>query len=554
MIAREFSGWSPRGALRKAHPSIRVQPGRGRTLASSAWAKAERQPDAVAFHFEDGSCATYGEIGAEAKALCSGLQQLGLGIGDTLSFQLPNWREAIVVNIAAAALGLVANPLTPIYRGAELRHILRDARSKLIFIPDRYRSIDYAQMLQSLRSDLPDLLHLSVVRGNGGGVGANAGYGALLEMGRRKSPVFPDVEPDWVKLVLYTSGTTGRAKGVLHTHVTMEASTLSGIEAWKLGRGDVMLMPSPVTHITGYGFGLELPFLTDVAVALVDRWDAAQVVPFIDKVGATACIGATPFLKELIDEAERQNNRLASMKLFACGGASVSPDLILRASRSTERLRACRVYGATEVPLVTKGFTGDNELGLASETDGRVVGYEVKVVDAAGRALPTDREGEILVRGASMMIGYTDAEETEKAFDDEGYFRSGDIGVLTEQNAVVVTARLKDLIIRGGENLSPKEIEDALAKHPAIAEAAVVAMPHPRLGEGVCAFVSVRWGAEAPSLMDLADFLEREGLARQKFPERLEYIEDFPRTPSGKIRKDILRDALKKQLVVRLAT
>lgn len=550
MMARQFSGWSPRGALRKTHPSIRLHGGRARTLASSAWAKAERQPDVVAFHFDDGSRATYGEIGAEAMALCSGLQQLGLGIGDTLSFQLPNWRETVVVNIAAAALGLVANPITPIYRGAELRHILRDARSKLIFIPDRYRSIDYAQMLQSLRPDLPDLLHLSVVRGNGGG----ASYAALLEMGRRKPPVFPDVEPDWVKLVLYTSGTTGRAKGVLHTHVTMEASTLSGIDAWKLGRGDVMLMPSPVTHITGYGFGLELPFVSDVAVALVDRWDAVQVVPFIDQVGATACIGATPFLKELIDEAERQNNRLASMKLFACGGASVSPDLILRASRSTAGMRACRVYGATEVPLVTKGFTGDKELGLASETDGRVVGYEVKVVDTAGAVLPTDRAGEILVRGASMMVGYTDADETEKAFDDEGFFRTGDIGVLTEQNAVVVTARLKDLIIRGGENLSPKEIEDALAKHPAIAEAAVVAMPHPRLGEGVCAFVSVHWGAEAPGLMDLADFLEREGLARQKFPERVEYIEDFPRTPSGKIRKDILRDALKKQLVVRMAT
>lgn len=549
MKAREHKSAIPRTIVRKQGTVPGREPGEPVTVAAHAWAKAKAQPDAIAFRFDDGSVLRYGEAAADALALAGAMQQLGLVAGDTISFQLPNWREAVIINLAAAALGIVVNPITPIYRGAELRHILGDAHARWIFIPDRYRSIDYAQMIKTLLPYLPDMTQTVLVRGSGGGA---LDYESLLEKGRRKPPVLPDVDPDTVKLLLYTSGTTGRAKGVLHTHRTMDVGNRTSIDAWRIGSGDVMLMPSPVTHITGYSFGLELPFLSEATVAFIDRWDAAQAVPYIDQVQATACVAATPFLKELIDEAERQSSRLPSMRIFACGGASVSAELILRASQATERMRAIRVYGATEVPLVTKGFLGANELGLAAETDGRVIGYEVKVVDAGNVEVPEGRPGELLIRGPSMMVGYTDAEETEKAIDADGYFKTGDIGLLTADMAIVVTARLKDLIIRGGENLSPKEIEDALMRHPAIAESAVVAMPHPRLGEGVCAFISIRPGTEAPSLMDIADFLEREGLARQKFPERIEYIADFPRTPSGKIRKDVLRDALRQQLVVRV--
>lgn len=546
-VTRDGSGPA---ALDKPRRSAGVATGNpGRTIAQYAADKAQQQPDTVAFRFDDGSSLRFAEVWAEAKVLAASLQQLGLTQGDTLSFQLPNWREAVVINLAAAALGLVVNPITPIYRGAELRHILSDSRSRILFIPDRYRSIDYAQMIRSILPYLPDLTHTVLVRSS---TDTSQTYEELLKAGRGKTPTLPSVDASDTKLLLYTSGTTGRAKGVLHAHGPMDAGNRTSAKAWSMGPEDVMLMPSPVTHITGYSMGLELPFFSESTVAFIDRWDASRAVPFIDEVGATLCVAATPFLKELIDEAERQGSRLPSMRLFACGGASVSPDLIMRAAQATTRMRAVRVYGATEVPLITKGFIGDNELGLAAETDGRVIGYEIKVVDGTGQCVPEGRAGEILVRGPSMMIGYTDKDETAKAVDADGFFRTGDIGMLTSDGAIVITARLKDLIIRGGENLSPKEIEDALMRHPAIAEVAVVSMPHPRLGEGVCAYVAVRSGFEAPTLMDLADFLEREGLARQKFPERVEYIADFPRTPSGKIRKDVLRDALRQPLVVRV--
>jgi non-ribosomal peptide synthetase component E (peptide arylation enzyme) len=292
--------------------------------------------------------------------------------------------------------------------------------------------------------------------------------------------------------------------------------------------------------------------LSGSAAALMERWDPAAAVALIDRVGVTASIGATPFLSELIDEAERAGNRLKTLQIFACGGASVPPSLILRAARVTEQCRAFRVYGATEIPLVSKGFCRPEERILAAETDGRVIGYEVKIVGADGGEVARGRAGEIRARGPAMLRAYTDPAETERALDSDGFFKTGDLGRLTDDNAIVVTGRIKDIIIRGGENLSAVEIEAALEQHPSVREAAVVAMPHPRLGEGVAAFIRTAERCELPSLTEIAEFLDRAGLARQKFPERLEYVDDFPRTASGKIRKHLLREALRRPLVISL--
>jgi acyl-CoA synthetase (AMP-forming)/AMP-acid ligase II len=302
-------------------------------------------------------------------------------------------------------------------------------------------------------------------------------------------------------------------------------------------------MASPVTHITGYLFALELPFHCGAPALMMERWDPNAALELIDGFGLTTAFGATPFLKELLDAAEQTQRRLPSLRLFPCGGASVPPDLIRRAFRATERCRAFRIYGATEVPMVTKGFFEDHERDLAAETDGRVTGYEVKIAGPDGRTPPPGEAGELRVRGPAMFAGYTDADETAKALDEAGFFRTGDLGVLRD-SAIVVTGRLKDLIIRGGENLSPVEIESALERHPAVAEAAVVAAPHPRLGEGVAAFLRAAPGSGELTVQEVATFLEDLGLARQKFPERVEYLPDFPRTASGKVRKDLLREAL----------
>lgn len=521
----------------------------GRTIAELAWRKRERTPDRTAL-FDGDVPVSFGAVVSEAEELAAGLRVLGIKAGETISFQLPNWREAIAINLAAAALGVRINPITPIYRGAELRFILQDARSVLIFIPDVFRSIDYRSMLDELRANLPDLRHVVSVRG---AAEPSANYEWLRERGRAALPFVPaTVAPDAAKLLLYTSGTTGQAKGVLHTHDSLDHSTMSAVDFWELGEGDNMLMASPVSHITGYAFGLELPFQSGAVVTLMERWDPALAISLIDRHAVTMSIGATPFLTELIDEALRTGHRLPSLRMFACGGAAVTSELILRTAKATERCNAFRVYGATEIPLVTKGFCEPSERILAAETDGRVVGYEIKVVDPEGNALDRNMIGEIRARGPAMLHGYTDPAAFAHAVDEQGYFRTGDLGLLTDSDAIIITGRLKDIIIRGGENLSPFEIESALEHHPAVREAAVVAMPHPRLGEGVAAFIRTEEGAELPSLTELAEFLENVGLARQKFPERLEYIDDFPRTASGKIRKDQLREALRRPLVITL--
>jgi acyl-CoA synthetase (AMP-forming)/AMP-acid ligase II len=522
-----------------------------RTIATLAWEKAKNRPSEIAFH-EGGTNITYAAITNEAEALAAGLRSLGIQAGETISFQLPNWREAIAVNLAAAMLGVRVNPITPIYRGAELRFILQDAQATFLFIPQIFRSIDYARMIDDLRPELPKLRHVIKVRAEDAG---EASYDWLLREGRKHLPFKRlTVDPSAAKLLLYTSGTTGRSKGVLHTHDSIDRGTMSAVDYWDFAKDDVMLMASPVTHITGYAFGLELPFQSNARVVLMDRWDAPRAVRLIQDHQVTASIGATPFLKELIDEAERSGSNLPSLRMFACGGATVPPALILRTARVTAQCNAFRVYGATEIPLVTKGFCKPAERNLAAETDGRVIGYEVRITGADGNQLARGRVGEVRVRGPAMLAGYTDPAETAKAIDEDGFFKTGDLAMLTDDDAIIVTGRLKDIIIRGGENISPVEIEAALEKHPAIQEAAVVAMPHPRLGEGVATFIRTVAGAEMPSLMEITEFLDQAGLARQKFPERLEYIDDFPRTASGKIRKDQLRAAIGRPLILTLGS
>lgn len=519
------------------------------SLADMAWRRARATPDAVAFEFEDGSKATFGDLVEEAEALSCGLQELGLSTGDTISFQLPNWRESVVINIAAAALGLVINPITPIYRGAELRHILADSRARLIFIPETYRSFNYVNLLTALAAEARAPIRVVVVRGAGAGA---LSYAELVRLGRGRSLRLPLARPDAIKMLMYTSGTTGLAKGVLHTHRSAAYATWIRSRLGPSTGRDVMFMPSPVTHATGYLIGLELPFRTGFSVALMDQWKPQMALEMITRCQVTHAAGATIFLRELLDEAERTKNRMPTLRVFGCGGAAVPLELIQRTTTATEQCVAYRSYGSTETPAVA-GYAEDADLKSRSETDGRISGYDVRVVDTAGEIVPAGdagQEGELLIRGPAMFVGYTDPEASAAAFDTDGYFRTGDLGVVTPRREIIVTGRRKDLIIRGGENLSPLEIEEALHRHPAVQEAAVVSMPHVRLGESVCAFLLVRDDAVPPSLIEIVEFLDEIGLARQKFPERIEIVASFPRTSLGKVRKDKLREAVRARPVV----
>ena len=514
---------------------------RNTTIAIEAFKKAQLHPDKVAIFLEDEPDATYGSIAEEALKLIAALHALGLQQGDVISFQLPNWREGAVIDIAAAALGLVVNPIVPIYRDAELRFILSDAASKLIFIPDQHRSIDYVDMISRLRPELPNLETVVTVRAEAEYPGAIR-YEQLTDCEPAAQAGLPSVDPNSVKCRLYTSGTTGFPKAVLHSHNTLIRILDNTSDHSGTNSSDVMIMPSPITHITGYSSGLNLPFIRDGRSALMERWNADKCIDFIHRVGGTMTVGATPFLQELLDAAERRGDSLPSMRVFSCGGAAVPPALVLRAYEVLANCRTVRVYGSTEAPIITLGWLNDAQ--LAATTDGHAYGYEVRIVDENGDEVADGTDGEITARGSGMFLGYADPDQNTEAHTSDGFFHTGDIGRRTAEGAILITDRKKDIIIRGGENISAKEIEDCLHLHPDIKEAAVVSMPHERLGEGVCVFLILHPESARLAQEDIAAFTEAQGLARQKIPERVELVEDLPRPPSGKVRKDRLRKQL----------
>lgn len=500
------------------------------TIADRAAALALARPDDPCLIDEAGAV-SFAALWADAQALAASLRARGLLPGEVVAFQLPNWREAAVLNLACALAGLVVNPIVPIYRDAELRVMLGDCGARALFVPTLFRKVDYAAMAARLRADLPALAHVFTVRGQG-----PDDFAALVAAGRALPDARVAVDPMGVKMVLYTSGTTGRPKGVLHSHATLGRVIGQSAAFWGLQAGEAMLMPSPVTHVSGYANGLEMPLVVGTCTVLMESWQAQAALALIPQHHVVGTVAATPFLVELAAAARAAGETLPSLRFFACGGAAVAPEVIHQARGAFARCAPFRVFGSSEVPLVSFGWP-DNP-ARAAQTDGRIVDYAVRIVDEAGNDLPDGVEGEILARGPAMMIGYADAAETAAAIDAQGFFRTGDLGVRDADGAITVTGRKKDLIIRGGENISATEIEQVMAIHPAVADCAVVAMPHARLGEGVCAFVVLRAAVEAP---ELAAHVAASGLARQKIPERFEMVEALPRTAAGKIRKDQLR-------------
>ena len=503
----DVSGWQVRldDALIQRYTASGDWP--GKTLADFAYELAARDPGRVTHVFGEQRC-TVSELLAEAEMLAAALQQRGLEAGDVVSFQLPNWREAVVIDLATTMLGLIVAPIVPIYRDSEVAFMLADAGVKAAFYPASYRGFDYAAMMQRLAPELPRLeLHIPV-RSDGG---ESCSYDALVGEGRRLAER-PQVDANAVKMILYTSGTTGRPKGVLHTHNTGPLRLERAFETWSRGSdiagiANVLLMASPVTHVTGQS-GMELPFCSDSRTVFMERWSAEEALELID--------------------AERVLRRVSGIAIT--------------------HLTAFRVYGSSEVPLTTLGFCGEGEMELAATTDGRIADYEVRILDDEGYPLSFGQEGEICVRGPSMFLGYGDPDATAASFDAEGFFATGDLGRVTQEGAIVVTGRKKDLINRGGEKVSAKEVEDILHRMPQIREAAVVAMPHARLGETLCAYVIARLGDEKLSLDSVLGFVAASGVARQKYPECLVVVEDFPRTASGKIRKDRLRADIRQRL------
>jgi acyl-CoA synthetase (AMP-forming)/AMP-acid ligase II len=510
---------------------------RNLTISDRAIARTAENPDALVL-IDGNRDYRRGETLEQARRFGAALRRRGMRPGDVLAFQLPNWHEAIVIHLAAAIEGFVVNPIVPIYRDAELKFMLADGRAKALVITERFRNFDYVEMTRRIRGELPLLMHIIVVRGDSSEFAA---YDALVQEPVSGEP--PRVDPNAVKMLMYTSGTTGPAKGVLHSHNTILAEVQHYWDNWRLGENDVIYMPSSVCHIAGLAFASETPWALGAPAIVTERWQADAAIEVMLQRRATVFVGPTVFLQELLDAAERVGTNLPCLRLYICGGASVPPELIRRAHREWPHCITARVFGSTEVTSVTYGVMLEDDRNHAATTDGRIgPGWSLKIVDPETEVpVSPGEEGEILARGDEMLIGYSRCEDTLSSFDKEGYFRTGDIGRIVDDHYLLITDRKKDIIIRGGENISSREIEDAMQFMPGIGAVAAVAMPSPRLGEAVCLFVEVGEGRRTLTLNEVTALLGNAGLARQKLPERVEMIDELPRNPSGKVRKNILR-------------
>ncbi|HWS91408.1 MAG TPA: AMP-binding protein [Mycobacterium sp.] len=509
------------------------------TLADALGAAAETSPRRTVLVDNDTrlDCATlYTQAAGLANALLARMPP-----GSVVSFMLPNWHEAAVIYLAATLAGMVVNPILPSLRDRDVRFILEDVETAMIFVPHRFGGHDYAAMLERVTAAMNHAPEVVVLRGE---AGSHTPYPALLGL-RLPGPdpaKLPALDPDAVRMVLYTSGTTGRPKGVLHSHNSIHALICQIRDHWTIAPGDTFLVPSPIAHIGGSIYAFECPLLLGTTAVLMDRWDPSAAVSLMNGERCTHMAGATPFLQQLLSAAERAGTRLPDLKVFICGGASVSPSLIRRAAEYFDRAVVTRVYGCTEVPVATIGAPRRDESGWAAGTDGRAGIAEIKLV--AHEAAPVG-DGEICVRGPQMLLGYRHPEDDVDSFDAAGFFRTGDLGRWVDDQYLVVTGRAKDVIIRNGENISAKEVEDLLADHPGIAEIAVVGLPDERTGERACAVI-VPAGAERPEVPSLLALLESKGVAKFKAPEQVVIWDALPKNDAGKILKHQIRVALTK--------
>ncbi len=478
---------------------------------------------------------TRADLYAESRRLAAGLIGLGVRPGDVVALQLPNWRECLAAHAGIWLAGAVVLPIVPIYGPAEVAFIARQSGARALILAREIRNRDAAGTLTAV-AELPGLEHRILV---GDPLPGTTPYTDLAA-----TPA-GDVAPAATDtgrraLLVYTSGTTAEPKGVQHSHAGM-LGEIRAMDEMRGSSGDMTtLSVFPSGHIAGT-LGILRVFCGGSATIAMDAWDPVAAARLIDEYSVTASGGAPIHLSGILDVAEREGLDLSSMTEYVTGAAGVAGSLIRRADGFG--VGAFRCYGSSEHPTISSGLPTD-PLDKRADTDGRICpGTEVRIVDEDGRDVETGCPGEILTRGPELFRGYTDAGHTRASMVD-GWFRTGDIGRLDAQGYLTITDRKKDIIVRGGENISSKEVEDVLSSHPAVVEAAAIGAPDERYGERVCVFVVVNPGSQF-GIGDAAAHFAACGLARQKTPEHVVMVDELPRTASGKVQKHLLRAQLK---------
>ncbi len=506
---------------------------------------ARAMPDKIAVVDNHGASYTYSALDHAASCLANWMLAKGIESGDRIAFQLPGWCEFTVIYLACLKIGAVSVPLLPSWREAELVWVLNKCQAKMFFAPTLFKQTRPVDLILPLQNQLPQLQQIV-------GVDKLAPATSSLSL----SQILADNTPlttaitthgDELAAVLFTSGTEGLPKGVMLTHNNILASERAYCARLNLTWQDVFMMPAPLGHATGFLHGVTAPFLIGARSVLLDIFTPDACLALLEQQRCTCMLGATPFVYDLLNVLEKQPADLSALRFFLCGGTTI-PKKVARECQQ-RGIKLLSVYGSTESsPHAVVNL--DDPLSRFMHTDGyAAAGVEIKVVDDARKTLPPGCEGEEASRGPNVFMGYFDEPElTARALDEEGWYYSGDLCRMDEAGYIKITGRKKDIIVRGGENISSREVEDILLQHPKIHDACVVAMSDERLGERSCAYVVLKAPHHSLSLEEVVAFFSRKRVAKYKYPEHIVVIEKLPRTTSGKIQKFLLRKDIMRRL------
>jgi acyl-CoA synthetase (AMP-forming)/AMP-acid ligase II len=508
------------------------------TLAAMVNFHADLNPSSVAVVDElGGSRHTYAELRRHAASLAQSLAALGVRVGETVSVQLPNAYHAVVAAVAVQSLGAVLNPLLPNYRTRELLHAVTTTESGVVITPGTYHGWDYVPMIDEVcKLSGVDVIHLV----DDDSAADDVSIGALIAAN-------PDPErlrevKSAVSEVIFTSGTESTPKAIMHSEENANCAVRTLFKDLGSSENRAVWMPSPVGHSTGFNFGIRAALYHGLPLILQDRWSASDAIELLQRFGGTYTLAATTFLSDLVDECERTGVRLPRMREFGCGGAPVAPDLVRRAD--AVGIQVLRLYGSTEVLCATWNRP-TSTLEQRAHTDGLPLSNtEIQIRDDVGRPMPVDTEGEVYVRGPQASVGFfADPERTAATYLPDGWIRTGDLATVDDDGYLTIVGRKKEIIIRGGVNIAPREIEEMLLQFAEVERASVVGVHDPRLGERTCACVVFSPGRK----LDLGQIVARlrdAGLATYKLPERLHVMETLPMTSSGKVQKHVIVEDL----------
>lgn len=536
---------------------VQINPGRrayyekmgwwGEKTLLDYWYEAVKKYGAKEYIVDDrGNRMTYAQIDRLSDKLAGWLYAQGIRPVDVITYQVPIWHEFVVITLAGLKIGAVTNPIGMSYEGEELLSMLQLVNARAFIAPTCFRGIVRADWPEQLQSSMPSLKAVLMLE-NDGVPSTGVNYQDVIA-GAQQPFAAPPADANEVCTILCTSGTTAGSKAVMFTHNNLIYSELQFGRTLKLTGEDIMFMPAPLHHATGFHHGIICNMLYGAKVVFQERFDRARAIDYMNEEACTYSMGATPFIYDILKELDATKKSLPALKYYLCGGAPL-PGLLVNQAWERHKILVCEVYGSTEsTPHVL--VRPSEALSNYGMTAGRPIpGTEIKIVDNDRHIMCYGFPGEEASRGPGVFVGYYNNEAATGAnLDEDGWFYSGDMGILDARGNLKIIGRKKDIIIRGGENLSINEIANHMIGLPQAEDFAILGYPDERMGERICAYVVPKKDGTIISKEDVIAYLKQKSVPKRYWPERVEMIHAIPKTESGKIKRYLLENDIRRRM------